>query len=170
MGNIYVISDTHFNHKNIIEYCNRPFKTVESMNEALINNWNGVVKPEDTVICLGDFALANKDETVALGQKLNGHKILILGNHDHLTRSAYEEAGFENIIGEQVIFDFEKYGRIQFSHHRVPDENSHYINLYGHQHDKPTDDEHHRCVSVEMINYTPILLEEAIKGLTPPEE
>ena len=113
---------------------------------------------------MGDFALATKDETVSLGKKLNGHKNIasIIGTEN--------EAGFEDIFGEQVIFNFENIGAIQFSHHRISDEDTHYINLYGHQHDKPTDDEHHRCVSVEMINYTPILLEEAIKGLTPPEE
>ena len=50
MANIYVTSDTHFNHKNIIEYCNRPYSSVEEMNKAIIDNWNSVVKDEDTEI------------------------------------------------------------------------------------------------------------------------
>jgi len=170
MGKIFVISDTHFNHKNIIEYCNRPFENVESMNNALIENWNSVVGPEDTVFCLGDFVLGSKEDIISIGQQLNGHKILILGNHDRGTRISYKEAGFEQIYGEKVIMNFEQYGTIHFSHHRVPNEDTHYINLYGHQHDKPNDDEHHRCVSVELIDYKPILVEEAIKGLTQPEE
>ena len=165
MGRIFVCSDTHFGHKNIIEYCNRPFKDTDEMDAKLIENWNSVVEPEDTVFFLGDFALGGKQDIINYGQALNGHKILVLGNHDHSTKVAYREAGFENIFGEKVIIDFDDYGTIQFSHHRVPDEETHYINLYGHQHDKPTDDSMHRCVSMECINYKPILLEEAIKGL-----
>ena len=170
MGKIYVISDPHFGHENIIKYCNRPVVNVEAMNNALIENWNAVVTPDDTIFCLGDFMLGTKEEIIELGQKLNGHKILILGNHDRATKTTYREAGFEQIYGEKVIMNFEKYGTIQFSHHRVIDAETHYVNLYGHQHDKPTDDEHHRCVSVEMTDYKPILLEDAIKGLTQPEE
>ena len=170
MCKIYVTSDPHFSHSNIIKYCNRPFSTVEEMDETLIKNWNDVVRPEDTVICLGDFALTSKEEIIRIGKSLNGNKILILGNHDHGTKATYEEAGFTSIFGEKVIMNFEEFGKIHFSHHRVPDEETHYINLYGHQHDKPMDDEHHKCVSVELTNYKPILLSEAIKGLTQPEE
>ena len=170
MTNIYVTSDLHFDHANIIKYCNRPFKDVEEMNKTLIDNWNNIVQPDDTVICLGDFSLGNRENIITIGQKLNGHKILILGNHDHGTKITYKEAGFEDIFGEQVIFKFDKYGTIQFSHHRVPDLETYHINLYGHQHDKPEDDEHHRCVCVEQTDYKPILLEDAIKGLTPPEK
>lgn len=50
----YYIADTHFNHKNIIEYCTRPFKDIDEMNEAIINDWNNLVKNEDTVYHLGD--------------------------------------------------------------------------------------------------------------------
>lgn len=47
--NRYVIADTHFNHANIIGYCNRPFKTVEEMNSKLISNWNNTVAKDDII-------------------------------------------------------------------------------------------------------------------------
>ena len=51
----YVISDTHFNHSRILEYCQRPFDNVEEMNEVIINNWNKVINEDDIVYVLGDF-------------------------------------------------------------------------------------------------------------------
>lgn len=52
---IFYIADTHFNHSNIIGFDNRPFSSVEEMNETLIHNWNSVVKHGDQVYILGDF-------------------------------------------------------------------------------------------------------------------
>lgn len=164
MGNIYVCSDLHFNHTNIIKYCNRPYETTEEMNQKLIENWNSVVGEDDTVFCLGDFCLGGKDDIIHFGKQLNGKKFLILGNHDHGTKTTYKDAGFQQVYGEQAIIKFESLGQtIHFSHHRVPDEDTHYLNLYGHQHDKPTDDDRHKCVCVELWNYKPVLLDELIK-------
>lgn len=72
-------SDTHYGHKNIIEYCNRPYESVEQMNEAMIDAHNSCVKPEDTVYFLGDFAFGDFQRVV---ERLQGKKILVLGNHD----------------------------------------------------------------------------------------
>ena len=85
---VYFISDTHFNHKNIIKYCNRPYKSVEEMNKVLIENWNRVVKDADVIYHLGDFALYDEEE---LFNKLNGNIILIRGNHDRKSASYYEK-------------------------------------------------------------------------------
>lgn len=78
----FFTSDTHFNHANIIRFCNRPFNDVEQMNETLIANWNRVVQPEDTVFHLGDFCLGGSVEWTKILNRLNGKIYLILGNHD----------------------------------------------------------------------------------------
>lgn len=78
---IWFTSDTHFGHKNVLKYCGRPFKTVEEMDEALIANWNAIVKPDDVIYHLGDVAMSIKAVKRVL-PRLNGHKILIVGNHD----------------------------------------------------------------------------------------
>lgn len=76
---VYFISDLHFNHSNIIKYCHRPFRSVQSMNNALVRNWNQVVRPQDIVILVGDIAIG--DHRVWL-EKLNGNIIVVHGSHD----------------------------------------------------------------------------------------
>ena len=82
MVNKFLTGDTHFGHANIIKYTNRPFKSVSDMNYTLIRNWNQLVKPDDIIYHLGDFAFYSKIDAKKLLSKLNGFKILILGNHD----------------------------------------------------------------------------------------
>jgi calcineurin-like phosphoesterase family protein len=82
MKNIWLVGDTHFYHTNIIKYCNRPFSSIDEMNEKLIENWNRVVKASDTVYHLGDFGFAKKELLLAAFKRLNGNKHLIRGNHD----------------------------------------------------------------------------------------
>lgn len=83
-------SDTHFNHRNIIRYCNRPFYTVDQMNKILVGNWNSLVSPDDVVYFLGDFCFTyarrtreKRKDILKWKEKLNGHIILIRGNHDY---------------------------------------------------------------------------------------
>lgn len=79
---VYFTSDTHFNHRNIISFCSRPFSNVEEMNETIIDNWNRTVGPDDTVFHLGDFCLGGSAEWNRILDRLNGRIYLIMGNHD----------------------------------------------------------------------------------------
>ena len=79
---LYFTSDTHFNHTNIISYCQRPFKNVDEMNERIIANWNEVVSEDDIIFHLGDFCLGGAAEWTRLLDRLNGKIYLIMGNHD----------------------------------------------------------------------------------------
>ncbi len=82
MSDIWFTSDEHFFHKNIIKYCNRPFKSIEEMNETIIENHNKLVKPNDIVYHMGDFCFAGLQQAESVFNRLNGQKILIEGNHD----------------------------------------------------------------------------------------
>jgi calcineurin-like phosphoesterase family protein len=93
---VYFTSDQHLGHKNIIRLCNRPFKDIEEMNKALIDNWNSVVTPNDTVYVLGDFIYKASYHLSHYTSQLNGHKHLIVGNHDRLPRIDYEQ-NFETV-------------------------------------------------------------------------
>jgi len=92
----YFTSDTHFGHGNIIKYCNRPFADAGEMDRVIIQNWNETVKPEDTIYHLGDAFFTSPERAKHILSNLNGHKILILGNHD---RSGHKmvEWGFQEV-------------------------------------------------------------------------
>lgn len=76
----YYTSDMHYGHERIIELCNRPFADLDEMHDAMIYNWNTLVRPTDVVVVLGDVAIGRRGlEQV---RRLNGRKILVPGNHD----------------------------------------------------------------------------------------
>ena len=82
LDNIFVTADDHFGHKNIVEFCDRPFFSVDEMDQTLIDNWNSVVSENDTVWHLSDFTLGDFDQARKYFSQLNG-KIFILANHWH---------------------------------------------------------------------------------------
>lgn len=75
---IFFTSDLHLNHNNIIKYCNRPYETVDLMNEDIVSSWNKVVSDEDVVYALGDIGFGN----LSMLSQLKGKKIFLQGNHD----------------------------------------------------------------------------------------
>ena len=77
---VFFTSDLHANHANIIKFCDRPWKTKEEMTEALIENWNSVVGPDDIVFNLGDFMWSSSWNPIL--ERLNGKIYLIWGNHE----------------------------------------------------------------------------------------
>ena len=79
---LWFTSDPHFNHANIIKYCNRPFTNVNEMNELLISNWNSVVKEDDIIVCGGDFSWGSPKDCQNILEQLNGQKVLVIGNHE----------------------------------------------------------------------------------------
>lgn len=127
---IWFTSDTHFGHKNIIRYANRPFDDVTHMNEMLVHNWNSVVHPDDTVYHLGDVALGPIRESLAYIRRLNGRKVLITGNHDRNFRlgkrsagleppewdAEYIEAGFAAVYPSLALWGFEGLPTVNLSH------------------------------------------------------
>ena len=108
---VFFTSDTHFYHSNIINFCGRPFKNVEGMNETLIANWNSVVGPDDIIFHLGDFCLGGSAEWTNILNRLNGKIYLIVGNHDIKTLRQGYYSRFEHIamqmhieVGKQKIY------------------------------------------------------------------
>lgn len=161
MKDIWVISDTHFNHTNIIKYCDRPFKTSREMDEALITNWNNVVKPQDKIYHLGDVYMnANKEYIESILQRLNGHKRLILGNHDN-GKDQILQRYFEKISIERYFKEFGLHlTHIPLHKDSVKGVKDGGINVHGHIHNTPAPKGPYKCVCVEQINYTPVHIEE----------
>ena len=102
---IYFISDTHFYHTAIIPYCQRPFLSVDDMNEKLIENWNKVVTNEDTVYFLGDFGFSSAPKLKDITSRLNGYKIIIRGNHDRdRGEVSWKNIGFDEVLDGRIEF------------------------------------------------------------------
>ncbi len=157
MPKVFLISDMHFGHRNIMKYENRPFDNVDDMDMAIINNWNQVVDKGDKIFILGDVSFYNKDKTTDIIKMLNGYKMLILGNHDRdRSLNWWKDTGIDEISKYPIIYD-EFY---IFSHEPLYlNENMPYANIHGHTHHLRYDSRQFFNVSVECINYTPIEFE-----------
>lgn len=137
-GELFFTSDTHFFHQNIIKYCSRPFDEVSEMNENFVSEWNSIVTPSDTIFHLGDVALGcDNDRFNGLFSRLNGNKILVVGNHDN---SVVKKSQHWSFVAQNISLDVGGFG-IQLNHRPnfdgFPDWD---IFLYGHVHgrNKPT--------------------------------
>lgn len=157
---IYVISDTHFGHANIIKYANRPFSDVEEMNKTIMDNWNSVINDNDEIYHLGDVCFTNDYSFL---KKLKGKKKLILGNHDSKNKlSEY----FEIL---QPIHELRNLGhKFVLSHYPIFDWNNKMkgsIHLYGHIHNSIMEynEKNSFNVCVENIGYCPIKLERIVE-------
>jgi calcineurin-like phosphoesterase family protein len=162
--NIFVISDTHFSHQNIIKFCNRPFETAKEMNEVMVERWNSVVRPQDKVYHLGDVYMGggfSREYTSKLLSSLNGHKRLILGNHDN-GKDQILQRHFDKI---DVWRMFPEFGLL-LTHVPVHESTLNngmgreLLNIHGHTHTKGSPSKDHQSVCVELINYTPVSIED----------
>jgi len=151
---IYLTSDTHFSHYNIIKYCNRPFYSAKEMNEVLIANWNSTVSPEDTIFHLGDFALTKREESAEIISRLNGYKILIRGNHDR-SLQVMKELGFDEVYNEY------QYEGWLLKHHPERAESG-IKQLAGHVHEKWSRIKDVINVGVDVRHFKPHTLEQLL--------
>lgn len=169
MGKIFFISDTHFGHKNILKYEDRPFKTIEEMDDALITNWNSKVSNTDSIYILGDFSFGDKDYTIKLLNKLNGNKFLIKGNHDHVLkeRDVYNKFAW---VKDYYILKHNNLKLVLFHYPiQVWDCRHHNsIHLYGHIHSNKGNHSMEYNISnsynvgADVNNFTPIELNEIL--------
>jgi len=163
MSCIFLCSDHHFGHANILTFTDRDgsrvreFESVEQMDETMVENHNRVVSPKDKVYFLGDVAFTKKH--LAIVARLNGEKVLIKGNHDQENLSEYHKY-FKDVRGTH------QFSGLIFSHVPIhPDSLGRWsANIHGHLHtnevmlhDKP--DPRYLSVCMERISYTPITLE-----------
>lgn len=173
MNNIFFTADSHFGHAKILEYCNRPFSSVEEMNECLIQKWNAKVGLRDIVYHLGDFCLGPK-ENIFIRKRLNGKVILIKGNHDRKD-TLLREAGFDEIHRSlEIEIDGYKLYLAHIPMHLDSGERSypsdlkttpskHYdFFLCGHVHDKWKRIGTTINVGVDVSNYEPLTLTELL--------
>lgn len=156
---IYMIADTHFgDDTSILRYERRPFADEESMNRDMMETWNTIVKPEDTIYHLGDFSSElSFEENKDIVQQLNGRKILIMGNHDRIfSVKEWMEIGFDEVYSMPVIFQ----GFYMLSHEPLyVTWNSPYANIFGHVHNNPAYRDvsaRSYCVCVERTDYAPV--------------
>ena len=164
MCDVMIISDTHFTHKNILTFMlpngsrMRPFASVEEMDELMVNNWNRVVSPRTKVYHLGDVVMHKR--YLPIMARLNGRKRLVRGNHDSDDIPTREYLKyFEEVYGSRLI------ANLLMTHIPVHPESIKptWTNIHGHTHSNQGAlalGPKYFNVCVEMINYTPISLED----------
>lgn len=187
MGKVFFTADLHFGHENVIKFDNRPFKTVEEMDEELIRRWNAKVGKGDLVYVLGDMIWKTRNsDAETLIKRLNGQIILIKGNHDRFLHNAKAKnalAGVKDYDDICIKLEDGSERRVILSHYYIPFYIGHRhngIHLYGHSHNT---DEYAQETKIKFMleragydtlsinvgcmhwNYEPVTLDEILEGM-----
>lgn len=178
MSEIFVISDTHFNHENLLGFkqsdgtpCRNEFDDVYHMNEVMIERWNRVVTPWDKVYHLGDVYMGSQSKAEEILSRLNGKKRLIVGNHDTVYGKGNPlQKYFQKIYMWRIFKEFGLLLTHVPVHPSVLGEGRHKtnngkeipktMNVHGHTHYNGSPPGPYKSVCVELVNYTPVNIEE----------
>lgn len=145
MSDIWVTSDTHFGHSKHFLYEPRGFENIEEHDEAVIQNWNSLVKSDDIVYHLGDVMLNDDEHGLKCLQRLNGHIQMVRGNHDTNSRLfKYAECWNVESVGDWATVIKSGKQSIYLSHYPTITSNydvdkplkARVINVCGHSHTK----------------------------------
>jgi calcineurin-like phosphoesterase family protein len=174
---IYFTADLHLGHEKIIEYCNRPFKSLQEMDETIIHNWNSVIKNDDLVYFLGDFHWGNTSGFRKYADRLNGSIYFIPGSHDNYpTRNAMISRGGSYFSFNEPIMEIypklkDEYGKdrlIVLCHYSMRSWNkSHYASyhLFGHHHGRLEPYGLSFDIGVDTNNFFPYSLDDIEKKM-----
>ena len=155
-----VLSDTHFEHKNIIEYCKRPV----DCDTIMANNWAEMAQNDTVSIHLGDVTFGKKEALKTILDRIKGKKYLVRGNHDHFSDSKYIDAGFDGVFNALVLRN------VLYTHEPVFIFGGGVVaNIHGHLHNlgyehpasfggsyRPLNDGKHFLYAPEIFNYKPM--------------
>lgn len=164
-------SDPHWGHTNILQLAHRPFSDIHEMNDALISNYNRIVKPDDHVLWLGDcFFKGGKEWKQETMKRLNGRKSLLLGNHDTGMASMLS-LGFELVIDDTIMISmdgvpcrichYSSVSRVDDERYkdRLPPKVKGEWLIHGHTHSNIKMEGNRICVCCDAWDYGPVRME-----------
>ena len=168
---IYYTADLHIGHENILKLSNRPFSTIEEMNETLVINWNSVVTDSDDVYICGDMFYRSVEEPKKYLERMKGKKHLIRGNHDKWLKDESNHKYFEEITYYKEISDMGN--RVILFHYPILEWNAYFrgsYHIFGHIHNNTDNDtfialkrlERALNAGVDANNFFPVTLEKLI--------
>lgn len=160
-------ADPHIGHDNIIKHCNRPFASVEEMDETIVERWNSVVGKRDTVRVIGDLAFHCKfDYALSVVKRLNGHIYLTPGNHEQLGLKLAFHAAFTVAPLYEVI---EIEGQTIFLNHYAQRSWWHDLrgvwHLFGHTHGGLPPFGKSFDIGMDVWNFTPVSFEQVKEAM-----
>lgn len=164
----FFTADPHFGHAAVIDHEQRPFPSIEAMNEALMSNYTAAMTSGDDLWILGDFVRgADKVLATRILDHVPGRKHLITGNHD---RSSIQDlpgwasvAPYREMVVEGQPLTLFHYPMACWngSHHEPADQRGS-VQIFGHLHGQTRG--WWRCVNagVEVWDWRPASLAEII--------
>lgn len=169
---IYLTSDTHYYHANVLKFKDsqghlvRNFRNVNEMNECMFDGWNETVRENDTVYHLGDLAMGpyKNSDFADKFRSLPGKKYLIVGNHDDI-KWCVKSRLFKNIVLWKKFYDKNfilTHAPIDLHNLKYYTEENSLINIHGHIHNLRSPTINHRCVCVEWTDYKPISIDKVL--------